>query len=194
MKNWMWFGVIGLVILAGAAIFAGSIGGGSSSGQAYGEVTVTGSPLPPYSAGAADAAVGLEAPTVVGEEYTLTPGGSPTVVVFLAHWCPHCRDEVPVIQDLVDAGEIPDNVNVVGIPTSTNRTAVNYPPGPWLEREGWTSNVIFDDQASTAGNAYGVTSFPFWVVLDSDGRVMGRVSGAVGEEGIRSILNIAAEG
>ena len=192
MKNWMWFGVIGLVILAGAAIVAASGADGEESGQAFGSVSVVGSSLPPYAAGA-DAAVGMAAPTVQGEDYTLAPGEGPAVVAFLAHWCSHCQAEVPVIQDLVDNGEIPENVNLVGVATSIDRTAGNYPPGAWLEREGWTSPLIFDDQASTAGEAYGVTSFPMWVVLDSDGNVVGRLAGRIGEDGIKQLLDVAAE-
>ncbi len=188
----MWFGVIGLVILAGAAIFASAFADDSGeAGQAFGTVSVVGSSLPPYG-GEVDGAIGMAAPSIQGEDFTITPGERPTVIAFLAHWCSHCQAEVPVVQSIVDAGEVPENVDLVGVATSIDRTAGNYPPGAWFEREGWTSPLIYDDRASTAGSAYGVTSFPFWVVLDANGQVIGRLAGRIGEDGINQLLQVAA--
>jgi thiol-disulfide isomerase/thioredoxin len=188
----MWFGVIGLVILAGAAIFAAaSTDDSGEAGQAFGTVSVVGASLPPFG-GEADDAIGMSAPTIEGEDYTITPGERPTVIAFLAHWCSHCQAEVPVVQSIVDAGGVPENVDLVGVATSIDRTAGNYPPGAWFEREGWTSPLIYDDQASSAGSAYGVTSFPFWVVLDSNGQVVGRLAGRIGEDGINQLFQVAA--
>ena len=134
----------------------------------------------------------MAAPAIQGDDYTFTPGRGPTVLVFLAHWCPHCRNEVPVLQAIVDEGLVPQGLSVVGIPTSTNKTQVNYPPGAWLDREGWNSPLIFDDPRDTAGRAYGVSSFPFWVVVGADGTVAGRLGGELGRDGILQLLDVAA--
>ena len=32
------------------------------------------------------------------------------MVVFLAHWCPHCNAEIPVLNEWRDSGEIPDGL------------------------------------------------------------------------------------
>lgn len=193
MKNWMWLGVAGLVVVAVALVLAGGGGseGDTSNRTAFGTVAVAGGPLPPYEPGS-DGAVGMPAPSIQGDDYTFTPGQGPTVLVFLAHWCSHCRNEVPVLQAIVDEGLVPQGLSVVGVATSTNSTQVNYPPGAWLEREGWSSPLIFDDQRNTAATAYGVTSFPFWAVVGSDGVVSGRLAGEIGREGILQLLDIAA--
>ncbi len=196
MKNWMWFGVVGLVVLAVAAVAAGGLGSGdeTTDRRAYGAVTLTGESLPPFAAGETDGAVGMSAPTLQGDDYTFTPGQGPAVLVFLAHWCPHCRNEVPVIQSIVSEGLVPAGVTVVGVATSTNSTQANFPPGAWLEREGWTSPLVFDDQSNTAGQAFGVTSFPFWVVVGADGAVTGRLAGEIGRDAILQLLDAAAQG
>jgi cytochrome c biogenesis protein CcmG, thiol:disulfide interchange protein DsbE len=132
----------------------------------------------------ADPATGLTAPTVRGVAFDGTPvevagDGTPRLLLFLAHWCPHCQREVPKIQELVDAGGVPDGVEVVAVATSTSASQPNYPPSSWLAGEGWSSSILVDDDQSSTSRAYGVTAFPYGVYLDGDGRVMARTAGAV---------------
>ena len=47
---------------------------------------------------------------------------------------------------------------------------------------------MVDDQNNSVSRAYGLTFFPFTVFVDTDGVVLGRLSGAIG---IGEILNIA---
>jgi len=90
--------------------------GGAASGAATvaetRPVEVIGEPLPVYESSDADPAVGLTAPVLEGASFDGTPitiGGptdGPTLVVFLAHWCPHCNREVPELIALNDRGGI----------------------------------------------------------------------------------------
>jgi thiol-disulfide isomerase/thioredoxin len=64
------------------------------------------------------------------------------VVVFVAHWCPHCQAEVPRIVALAKAGKV--SVPIVGVATGTDASAPNYPPSAWLQREGWPYPVLVD--------------------------------------------------
>ncbi|MFW2383917.1 MAG: TlpA family protein disulfide reductase [Acidimicrobiales bacterium] len=134
-----------------------------------------------------DAAVGQTAPTLVGTnfdgtEVRIEPDGTPKAVYFLAHHCPFCQEEVPVLQGLVDSGQKPDNIEVIAVSTSVveapNR---NYPPETWLNREGWTSPVIRDDELSRAFNAYGGISFPYGIYLDGDNNIVARSAGQLDE-------------
>lgn len=166
--------------------------------QAYGEVTVSGESLPPLPQGEADPAVGTTAPTVNGADWEgspveITHNGTPKVIAFLAHWCPHCQREVPVVQEWIDANGMPQEVEILTVATSINPAAPNFPPSSWLQEEGWTIPTIMDDEASTAGNAYGVSSFPFWVVLNGEGQVVGRLAGAIGAPGFEQLLEIARQ-
>lgn len=67
-------------------------GDGTAGAQEFGNVTITGNALPPYSRDAAsDASVGLPMPEVVGESFdgspvSITNDGRPKVLLLLAHW------------------------------------------------------------------------------------------------------------
>lgn len=187
-------GVLAVVLLAVVIAF-GTAGGGEEESVegAFGEVTVTGSVLPPLAEGAADPAVGLEAPAITGVDHRgnpveIVPGGEPGVIIFLAHWCPHCQAEVPRLQQWIEETGGPEGVSLSSVATSTDRFQANFPPGKWLDSEGWTVPVVLDDVARTAGNAYGVNAFPFWVVVDADGRVVSRFSGELDRNGIEQLF------
>ena len=75
-------------------------------------VTVEGSALPALDDPSDDAAVGLTAPVLTGENFdgaavTTASDGGPVMVIFLAHWCPHCNAEIPRLLDLEAAGASP---------------------------------------------------------------------------------------
>jgi hypothetical protein len=96
-KNVLWWivgGVVGLTLIIG---LAWSIAGETDVDEsvAFGEVTVEGEDLPFFQAGAQDPAVGITAPTVIGEDLegsplTIGPDERAKIIVMLAHWCPHC--------------------------------------------------------------------------------------------------------
>lgn len=188
-------GGVAAVVLLAVAIAVGTAGGEADETVegAFGEVTVTGSVLPPLTEGVADPAVGMEAPALAGVDHRgdpveIDPGGEPGVIIFLAHWCPHCQAEVPRLQQWIEETGGPDGAFLASVATATDRFQVNFPPGEWLDSEGWTVPVILDDTARTAGTAYGVTAFPFWVVVDADGRVVSRFSGELDRNGIEQLF------
>ncbi len=192
---WVIGGVVGLgLIVALAASIATEPEVDASIG--FGDPTVVGDPLPVYAAGTEDVAVGLPAPSVTGADWndnpvTIEPDGTPKIVVFLAHWCPHCQAEVPVIQDWVDAGNLPEDVQLISVATSTDRLRPNWPPQEWLEEEGWTAPVIMDDEIGTVAGNYGMAGTPFYVVLDGENDNVGRLSGEIGTEGLDALVAIA---
>ena len=145
-----------------------------------------------------DPAVGQQAPVVTGHgltgrQVTAPVAGKPTVVLFLAHWCPHCQREVPVVQDYVDAGRVPRGAALVGVATAIDPARPNYPPSSWLERKGWTSPVLADGNGEAA-NAYGLPAFPYWVAVDADGRVVERLTGELTPRQIDALFAAAKAG
>jgi cytochrome c biogenesis protein CcmG, thiol:disulfide interchange protein DsbE len=145
-------------------------------------VTVEGEALP-QGEGDDDPAVGRPAPTLRGTDYSgvdvsIAPGTEgPMMIVFLAHWCPVCNAEIPVLLEWRDSGEIPAELQIVGVSTAVSDARPNYPPGEWLREKGWEWPVLADDAELTALNAYGVTAFPYFVIVDADGNVTARGSG-----------------
>ncbi len=153
-----------------------------------GPVDVIGTPLPSLVADGADTGIGASAPALVGVDYEGTPvrldaaADGPTLVVFLAHWCPHCNDEIPVLNELRDDGRFPEGLNIVAVSTAVNPDQPNFPPGEWLVDKDWTYPVIADGvdmvaRSFIAADAFGVSGFPFIALLDGDGVLVDRWSG-----------------
>ncbi len=196
------------IVLAfvGLVLVAIAIAVSTTSGQqvaedlrasAWGEPAVTGEVLPPFVPGE-DAAVGMPGPVVVGvgmagEDVTIG-GSGPQVIAFLAHWCSHCRAEVPVMVDWLGEGRQPAGVEFLSVATSTDEGQPNFPPQDWLATEGWEPPVLLDDQDSTAASAYGLTSFPYFVVLDADGTVVFRVAGELTPDQLDALFAVASNG
>jgi thiol-disulfide isomerase/thioredoxin len=188
------------VLAIGVAVIS-QLGKGESSGQQTQPVVVEGTALPAFVVGSeSDAAVGQVPPTLEGKSFdgtpiTIDPGdGQPKVVIFAAHWCPHCQAEVPRIVEWQQAGLLPDGVDVYGVSTGTTSTRPNYPPSAWLEREGWPFPTMADAADNVAAQAWGLSSYPFFVVLDADGKVVQRASGELTQEQFVALLDsVAAE-
>ena len=182
---------IGALVIAVAAIAAIALSQGGSTPAGSGgpsastfvatSAVVTGTPLPPFADGVADPAVGARAPEVAGASFDGTPtsitaDGRPKLILFIAHWCPHCQREVPVVQSWIDANGMPAGVDLISVATGIDPTAPNYPPDAWLAREHWEPPVIVDGDRAVA-TAYGLTAFPYWVVVGADGTVVRRLTG-----------------
>ncbi|MDH4116314.1 MAG: TlpA family protein disulfide reductase [Acidimicrobiia bacterium] len=178
--------------IAALALLLGACGGDTSNqfaNEAYGAVTIDGTLLPPFDSASTDGALGQPSPSVsgvnsAGEAVAFTPGSAPTLLVFVAHWCPHCQAEVPRIVEWLEGNPDRLGVDVVAIATGSQRGQPNFPPAAWLDREGWDQLLIMDDEDSTAARAFGLTSYPFWVAVDSSGAVVGRVAGELGADQI----------
>ena len=159
-------------------------------------VTVEGQPLPDYE-GDPDPAVGMTAPTLVGTMYDGTPmeivpgEGGPMMVVFVAHWCPHCNDEIPVLLEWRDSGAIPEELQIFGVSTAVNPARPNYPPDEWLADFGWDWPTMADDAQATAFRDYGGTGFPYFVIVGADGTVKARNSGELPIEALNELVQTA---
>jgi thiol-disulfide isomerase/thioredoxin len=188
----LWIVVGGLlaVVVAVAAIVA--IAGGNDSKKVgplspdteeFRPVKVTGTALPKMADSGDDAAVGLQAPQLDGASFDGTAvsikPGEPTLVVLVAHWCPHCQKEVPRLVQWNKDGGVPEGVQIVGISTSANAQNPNWPPSAWLATEGFDWPVLVDSAKQEAAAAMGLSFFPTFVFLDAEGKVLFRTSGEV---------------
>ena len=173
-----------LVALAVALTSGADDDDGTTAGNdaaTSGTVAVSGTPLPELTDSADDPASGMTFPTLTGvdqsgQPMTISADDGPMMVLFVAHWCPHCQREVPVVQDWVDGGGLPPGVDLVAVSTAIDPQRPNYPPDAWLAREGWTAPVLVDADG-TAATATGLTAFPYFVAVDADGKVAARTTG-----------------
>lgn len=203
----LFWAVAALVVLLGVVAIVVSRGGGEGGTPGVEEVrpvTVVGPALPPFSGGLgdnpeSDPGVGRPAPTIRGARFdgtplAIEPDGTAKVVVFLAHWCPHCRREVPRLVAWLQKFSLPPGVRLYGVATSTSPDRPNYPPSAWLARERWEVPTLADDERGRAGAAFGLTAFPYFVALDRDGRVVARASGELTDQQFGRLVEAAATG
>lgn len=189
-----WIAIGALIAVVGGAIAISAIGGGDtkkpgdgtgdiSSSREYGTVKVAGTALPTLGDGA-DPADGTTIPTVSGESFTgepvvIEPNGLAQMIVFLAHWCPHCNAEAPRLAEyLTQNNGVPNGTDLVIVPTGSNQAQDNWPPSRWVEDMGLGDvATLVDDQDGTAARAFGLSSYPFIVMVDGDGKVVARRAG-----------------
>ena len=181
--------VLGLAIAIGVTLSSEPV----AAGLPEGEINVDGESLPSYAGENDDnIALGLSAPTFSApdqnsEIFNLEKNGNSKALLFLAHWCPHCQREVPVVQSFIDSNGVPPGIDVIAVATSIDRGRDNYPPQEWLEREGWSEIQIYDLDREI-GEAYGLNAFPYWVFLDKDLNVIARRTGNLPEDMVGALL------
>ena len=163
------------------------------------QVAVAGSYLPQHIPSGEDPAVGSPAPEVFSADFAGLPAaiendGVPKMILFLAHWCDHCRREVPAVQAWINDNGVPSGVDFVSVATSISDIRPNYPPDTWLEREGWTPRVVVDDSSSTISSAFGLSAYPYYVLVDGSGTVVRRIAGGVAPADVGFMLQALAAG
>jgi thiol-disulfide isomerase/thioredoxin len=98
------------------------------------------------------------------------------MIVFLAHWCPHCNAEAPRLAAYLESqGGVPAGVELTVVPTGSESRAPNWPPSQWVKdmRLGKVRALV-DDREGTAAAAFGLAHYPFIVMVDKDGNVVAR--------------------
>ena len=121
-----------------------------------------------------------------GAPLTIAPTGKPMLVVFLAHWCPHCNAEIPRLIEWKDSGAMPADLGVVGVSTGARDDAPNWPPSQWVVDKAWPWPVMADNEDQNAAVAFGVSGYPGLILLNGDGKVLARRSGEAGIDELKA--------
>jgi cytochrome c biogenesis protein CcmG, thiol:disulfide interchange protein DsbE len=193
MRRSVWIIAAAVVVAAGVIAVAASGSGGkkttttstSTGGSAIAEVrpvTVVGTRLPSVPSSGHDPAVGATPPelhgqTFDGQPFDVSNDGQPKIVLMVAHWCPHCQREVPLLANYFRGNGLPAGVRIVTVATDTKSNLSNYPPSAWLSRAGWPVPVMADEARSTAAAAYGLNAFPYFCAIDAKNQVVKRTTG-----------------
>ena len=192
---------IGVVVVLAVVAVVASRGSTPKTGEVKGlqqtrPVAVSGTPLRQFAGTGADSAVGTPAPrlrgsTFAGRPVAIVDDGRPKLVLFVAHWCPHCQHEVPVLASWLRSRGKPAGVDLYAVATGTTPDRPNYPPSAWLQREGWTVTTMADDDNQTAADAFGLSAYPFFVAVDGSGKVVARTSGELSISSLEKLIDQA---
>jgi thiol-disulfide isomerase/thioredoxin len=101
--------------------------------------------------------------------------GVPTVVNLWGSWCPPCRDELPLMQQLADAAG--DELNVVGV--------ISKDGEPQAESFGTDAGVTFPNAFDGQGDLMadlGLNALPYTMFLAADGTLVHSQLGPVHSE------------
>ncbi|MEI7548795.1 MAG: DUF2510 domain-containing protein, partial [Actinomycetota bacterium] len=157
-----------------------------ASGVGSQPVDFFGESLPYYDRNGIDPAVGTRAPVLHGvgldgHPITIDASDGPYMVVFLAHWCPHCNREIPRLVSWAGSGGVPKKLKIVGVATAVGEALPNYPPGPWLAAKEWPWPAMIDQPngegvSGIAADAFCASGWPYFVIVGTDGKVKARVS------------------
>lgn len=172
------------VTVAVLALAAAPLGAAELDDERSPKVTVIGKKLKASAdeGTADDPAIGKTAPglkglSLEGKKIKFVNDGTPRIVLFLSHSCPHCQAEVPRIVQLEQEGML-EGVEIDTVATNTTKQLPNWPPSKWLKSEDWPYQpVLADDDQLRAFFRYGGEAFPYFVFVDADGKVAGRASG-----------------
>jgi thiol-disulfide isomerase/thioredoxin len=160
--------------------------------------TATGETLPAFdSSQTADPAVGLPAPAFSGVDDSgqtvgMDFGATPTLVLFTAPWCPHCRKTLPAAIASLNAGAL-GRTQLVIVDTASgpgNELYSHADVATW----GYQGTVFVDrdrgdGSAGTAATAYGTTGYPYFVLVDETGKVVRRFTGEMTADELTAFVN-----
>lgn len=196
--------VAAVVVIALVVALASSGGGGgnrsSTTGTTYlqyGTVQVTGNVLPKYDSNAPAKGDGVPLPTITGqsprrEPVTIGPAAGKQVVIVGAPWCPHCNRELPKLVNALQSGTL-GQPKITLVVTAQSPDYPNWPPGNWVYNTiSWPATagpVLLDDKSQTAATALGTPAYPYFVFVDSQGRVGSRDSGEIGIDVFKAHLD-----
>lgn len=190
------FGAIA-VLLVVAIVLSGGNSPSDTTSAGVAEPVITGDTLPVLPTTADDPAMGTPIPEVTGTDYDgnpveITRDSGPMAIMFVTHWCSHCQAEVPAVQQWLDSTGGVSGVGLVTVSTWISSDRPNYPPWTWLKREGWTPPVLADDDAAHVMTAFGGDATPFWVFVDADGNVAGRIAGEIDVASLQAVMETLA--
>ena len=118
---------------------------------------------------------------LIGESYDIDfTNSTPTIITFWASWCPPCRKELPILDSIQKENK---NVKILGINIDEDiEDAKNF-----VNQYKISFTTLKDDDFITI--KYGVTKIPETFFINTEGKIISRVSGTLTKEKIISLLD-----
>jgi len=128
----------------------------------------------------------FRAKTLTGETFTNeSVKGKVVLLQFWTTWCPYCRGEQSLVDDLERefAGK---GLVVLAIDVGESKKTVRK----YLAEHPRVCRIVLNEDTNLAA-MYAAKTFPIYVVIDRDGDIAGTQHGAGGERSLRRLLRRA---
>lgn len=111
--------------------------------------------------------------------------GEVVLLDFWATWCPPCKEQMPVLQNLHEDPAL-EGVKVLSINTDARSPDRRAKVTRFLRQNSYTFQTLLD--TGQAQSNYGVQSIPTLVVIGPDGKIQYARSGVHTEDSLRGII------
>lgn len=118
--------------------------------------------------------------TIKGEEFSLQFNNSnSTIITFWASWCPPCRKELPILDEINNENM---NVRIIGVNIDGDiRDAEKF-----VNQYNISFMSVIDEDFITI--KYGVSKIPETFFIDQNGQIISRVSGNLTKDKIKKLI------
>ena len=119
---------------------------------------------------------------ITGKRTTLAAlTGKPVVLTIWASWCPGCNEEAPHLSKVAATRS---DVHFFGIDYRDNADDA----GDFVTKYGWSMPTV-EDPFGTIANGLGLQGTPTTIFLDANHREVGRVVGAMDQDGLEDAID-----
>ena len=133
-----------------------------------------------------EAAPNFNAKTTAGEKFTNESlKGHVVLLQFWTTWCPYCRREQPMVDNL-DKEFRDQGLVVLAVDVNESKKTVKQ----YLQQNPRACRIVLTEDTNLAA-MYAAKSYPLYVVIDRNGNVVATRHGAGGEYALRSMLGRA---
>jgi len=125
----------------------------------------------------------FRAKTLDGEQFNNESlKGKAVLLQFWATWCQYCRGDQPAVDSIVR--DFADKALVVlGVDVGESRKKVKQ----YLDRSPRSCKIVLTEDTNLAA-LFAAKTYPFYVLIDRDGKIAGTQKGAGGEDSLRRLL------
>ncbi len=128
----------------------------------------------------------FNAKTMAGEKFTNESlKGKVVLLQFWTTWCPYCRGEQSLVDDLQKEFESKGLV-VLAINVGESKKTVKK----YLDENRRSCRIVLTDDTNLAA-MFAAKSYPIYVVIDREGNIVATQHGAGGERALRNMLQRA---
>jgi cytochrome c biogenesis protein CcmG/thiol:disulfide interchange protein DsbE len=165
--------LLGIILIAGGAWYLG-----------FSAINPKPQPQPTNDT---SARVGKTSPTFTldsldGTKVNVGQPGRITVINFWATWCPPCLEEMPELEEFAQKNQQKINFYAVNLKESNEKVS------DYMDKNKYTMSVLLDKDGFAA-KQFQITAIPTTIIVDKNGIIKHRQSGAMTRNELEGIIN-----